>query len=143
MKTKWRFVVDFRKLNEKTIKDKYLLPLNDEILESLGKAKYFSTLDLKSGYHQIEMNPKDIEEAAFKAVGGHFEFLRMPFGLTNASATFQRFINNLLGDIVGKYCLVYIDDIIIYSVSLQQHIQDLKVVFKKLKMSNLKIQQEK
>lgn len=89
------------------------------------------------------MNPKDIEKTAFTAVGGHFEFLRMPFGLTNAPATFQRFINNLLGDIVGKYCLVYMDDIIIYSASLQQHIQDLKVVFKKLKMSNLKMQQDK
>lgn len=140
---KCRLVVDFRKINEKTIKDKYPLPLISEVLDSLGKAKYFSSLDLKSGYHQIKMNPEDIPKTAFTAVGGHYEFIRMPFGLTNAPATFQRFMNKLLGEIIGKSCLVYMDDIIVYSASLQQHMQDLKVVFNKLKSANLKIQQDK
>lgn len=85
-KRKWRLVVDFRQLNEKTIKDRYPMPHINEILDKLGRAQYFSALDLASGYHQIEVDPKDRSKTAFSAVGGHFEFIRMPFGLSNARA---------------------------------------------------------
>lgn len=83
-KPKWRLVIDFRQLNAKTIEDKYPLPNIEEILDKLGRAHYFTTLDLASGYHQIEMHPDDVEKTAFSTNHGDWEFLRMPFGLKNA-----------------------------------------------------------
>ncbi|KAJ3641818.1 hypothetical protein Zmor_028291 [Zophobas morio] len=93
---KWRLVVDYRKLNEKTIDDKYPLPNINDILDKLGKSMYFTTLDLASGFHQVEMHPDDIEKTAFSTENGHYEFLRMPFGLKNAPAIFQRVMDNIL-----------------------------------------------
>src|SRR5436190_8066132 len=81
---KWRLVIDYRKLNEKTIQDAYPLPNIDEILDQLGNARYFSAFDLASGFHQIGMNPKDIQKTAFSTRDGHYEYTRMPFGLKNA-----------------------------------------------------------
>lgn len=112
-KKKVRVVIDYRKLNEKTVDDKYPIPQIEEILDNLGKSTYFTTLDLKSGFHQIEMNSKDIEKTAFSTGQGHFEFTRMPFGLKNAPATFQRAMHSILADFIGIICFVYLDDIII------------------------------
>lgn len=140
---KWRLVVDYRKLNEKTVSDKYPIPNINEILDKLGRSMYFTTLDLASGFHQIEMHPKDIKKTAFSVDGGHFEFVRMPFGLKNAPSTFQRVMDNVLGELVGTICLVYLDDIIVYSTSLQEHTVNLKKVFEKLRASNLKVQLDK
>lgn len=142
-KQKWRLVIDYRKLNEKTVSDKYPIPNINEILDKLGKCNYFSTLDLASGFHQIEMDPKSIAKTAFSVDAGHYEYLRMPFGLKNAPSTFQRVMDNILKDLVGKCCLVYLDDIIIYSTSLQEHLESLEKVLTKLKESNLKIQIDK
>lgn len=142
-KQKWRLVIDYRKLNEKTVSDRYPLPNISEILDKLGKCLYFSTLDLASGFHQIEMHPKDIQKTAFTVEGGHYEYVRMPFGLKNAPSTFQRVMDNMLRDLVGKTCLVYLDDIIIYSTSLQEHIVSLKQVFERLRSSNFKVQLDK
>ena len=89
-KKKFRMVIDYRKLNEKTIDDKYPIPNINDILDKLGRCKYFTTLDLVSGYHQIEVTPNDIPKTAFNVENGHYEFTRMPFGLKNARSTFQR-----------------------------------------------------
>lgn len=142
-KRKWRLVVDFRKLNEKTIDDKYPIPNITDILDKLGKSMYFTALDLTSGFHQIELAEKDIEKTAFTVDHGHFEYVRMPLGLKNSPATFQRIMDNVLKDLLGKCCLVYLDDIIIYSTSLQEHIESIKKVFDRLRRHNLKIQLDK
>lgn len=142
-KQKWRLVIDFRKVNEKTITDKYPIPNINELLDKLGRCVYFSTVDLASGFHQIEMNPKDIPKTAFSVEGGHYEFIRMPFGLKNAPSTFQRVMDNILRELIGKICLVYLDDIIIFGTSLQEHISNLELVFEKLRESNFKIQLDK
>lgn len=139
-KVKWRMVIDYRQLNAKTIEDKYPLPNIEEILDKLGRAQYFSTIDLASGYHQIEMHPEDVEKTAFSTNHGHWEFLRMPFGLRNAPATFQRLMDLILRDLLYNTCLVYLDDIIVYSTSLEEHIEKLRNVFQRLREHNLKVQ---
>lgn len=95
-KTKWRLVVDFRKLNEKTLDDKYPIPNIADVLDKLGNCQYFTTLDLASGFYQVEMNPDDVPKTAFNVEHGHFEFLRMPMGLKNSPSTFQRVMDNVL-----------------------------------------------
>lgn len=142
-KQKWRLVIDYRKINEKTINDKYPIPNISDILDKLGKANYFSTLDLASGFHQIEIHSDDTPKTAFTVEHGHFEFVRMPFGLKNAPSTFQRVMDNVLQGLQGKICLVYMDDIIIFSTSLQEHIINLKTVFERLREANFKIQLDK
>lgn len=142
-KRKWRLVIDYRKLNEKTIEDKYPLPRIEEILDSLGKCSYFSTLDLAQGFHQIEMDAESIEKTAFVVNNGHYEYVRMPFGLKNAPSTFQRVMDNILRDYLYKSCFVYMDDIVIFSKSLQEHLIHVKQIFDKLKHYNLKVQLDK
>lgn len=142
-KIKWRLVVDYRKLNEKTMDDRYPIPNITEILDKLGKSLYFSTIDLASGFHQIEVNPKDIPKTAFTVENGHYEYVRMPFSLKNAPSTFQRIMDNVLRELGGKCCLYYMDDIIVYSTSLQEHEDNLRSVFKKLQKANLKVQLDK
>lgn len=142
-KTKWRLVVDFRKLNEKTIDDKYPIPNITEVLDKLGNCQYFTTLDLASGFYQVEMNEADISKTAFNVDHGHFEFLRMPMGLKNSPSTFQRVMDNVLRDLQNRICLVYLDDIIVFSTSLQEHIGNLEKVFQRLRESNFKIQLDK
>lgn len=136
-------VIDYRKLNEKTISDRYPLPNITDILDKLGKCMYFTTLDLASGFHQIEVNPKDAPKTAFSVEFGHYEFVRMPFGLKNAPSTFQRVMDHVLGELQGKICLCYMDDIIVFSTSLQEHIISLNKVFTKLREANLKVQLDK
>lgn len=137
---KWRVVIDYRKLNEKTIGDKYPLPDITETLDRLGKCNYYTTLDLASGFHQIQMDKSDQEKTAFNTERGHYEFIRMPFGLRNAPATFQRVMDNILRGVQDEGCLIYIDDLIVYSSSLEEHIKKLREVFSRLQDTNLKIQ---
>lgn len=140
-KRKFRVVIDFRLVNKKTIDDKFPIPNITDILDKLGKSQYFSCIDLASGFHQIEMDPASVQKTAFSTETGHYEFLRMPFGLKNAPATFQRVMNHILKGITS--CAVYLDDIIIFSTSLQEHINTLKIVFNRLRQYNLKIQLDK
>lgn len=118
-KQKYRMVIDYRRLNEKTIDDKFPIPDVTDILDKLGKSNYFSTIDLKSGFHQIEMDSNDIEKTAFNTDKGHFEFNRMPFRLKNAPSTFQRLMIYVLRELINKICFVYLDDVIIIGSSLQ------------------------
>lgn len=140
---KWRLVIDYRKLNEKTTTDRYPIPNINEILDKLGRSMYFSTIDLASGFHQIEVHEKDIQKTAFSVDNGHYEFVRMPFGLKNAPSTFQRVMDNILREHIGVRCLVYMDDIIVFSTSLQEHLVNLTKIFETLRKFNMKIQLDK
>lgn len=140
---KWRVVIDYRKLNEVTISDAYPLPNIEEILDQLGQSIYFTTLDLASGFHQIEMNDNDKQKTAFTVPSGHYEFNRMPFGLKNSPSTFQRLMNSVLSGLQGSDCFVYLDDIVIYANSLDNHNEKLCKVFQKLRDHNLKLQPDK
>lgn len=138
-----RFCVDYRKLNNITKKDAHPLPLIQEIFDNLAGAKVFSTLDLKSGYWQILVSEKDIEKTAFVCHRGLYEFTRMPFGLANAPSVFQRTMQDVLGDMVGDFVMVYIDDIVVYSKSHEEHQEHLRQVFDALELHGLKLKTSK
>lgn len=137
---KWRIVIDYRKLNEITIDDKFPIPNIENILDKLGRAQYFTTLDLAKGFHQILLKDEDQKKTAFSTPFGHYEYIRMPFGLKNAPSTFQRLMNSVLREYINKICVVYMDDILIFSTSITEHIASINIIFKKLRESNLKIQ---
>ncbi len=134
-----RLCIDFRWLNKVTIRDNFPLPRIDDTIEALYGAQYFSTLDLISGYWQIEINESDKHKTAFICERGLFEFNRMPFGLTNAPSTFQRVMNNIFQYILHKHVLVYLDDIIIYSKTFDDHIEHLREVFQLIRQAGLKL----
>jgi len=136
--------VDFRKLNTVTIKDAYALPLIDEILFSIGtEVKVFTTIDLFSGFHQIPMYKDDIPKTSFTTMYGNYQFRVMPFGLCNAPGTFQREMNRIFLPLIGICMFVYVDDLVVFSPSIEQHIEDLNKVFNIIKENNLKINLEK
>ena len=134
-----RFCVDYRKVNGVTCKDAYPIPRVDGTLDTLSGSTWFSTIDLKSGYWQVEMAPKDREKTAFCTQEGLFEFNVMPFGLCNAPATFQCLMDCILAGLQWSSCLVYIDDIIIVGRSFEEHLHHLQQVFDRLKSAGLKI----
>lgn len=140
---KYRMVIDYRKLNSKTISDRYPIPDTSAVLSNLGANNFFTTLDLASGFHQIPMSEKDIEKTAFSVNNGKYEFVRLPFGLKNAPSIFQRVMDDILRDHLGKICYVYIDDIIIFGKTLDEHLKNLKIVLETLRKANFKIQPDK
>ena len=140
---KYRIVIDYRKLNDITIGDKYPIPQIEEILESLGNSKYFSTLDLASGFHQIKLHPDDSAKTAFSTPYGHFEFTRVPFGLKNAPSTFQRAMDTVLSGIQGFKAFVYMDDIVIHANSLNNHNSKLMEIFERLRKFRLLVHPDK
>ena len=139
-----RFCIDLRKLNQRTIKDAYSLPRIDETLERLKGSCIFSSLDLKSGYWQVELEEDSKPYTAF-TLGplGFFECNRMPFGATNAPATFQRLMESCLGDLNLNWCIIYLDDVVVYASSVKEHLVRLEAVFQKLKTAGLKLKPSK
>jgi Reverse transcriptase (RNA-dependent DNA polymerase) len=117
-----RFFVDYRKLNANTVPDTYPLPSMDECIDSIGEAVIFTTLDCNSGYWQIPIDPIDMDKTAFTSHHGLYRFTRLPFGLRNAPGFFQRTVDIILAGVKLKTCLVYLDDIIVFSSSREAHL---------------------
>ena len=138
-----RFCVDYRRLNTVTRKDAYVLPRIDDTLDALSSSKWFSTLDLASGYWQMEVAPEDKEKTAFCTQEGLFEFQTMPFGLRNAPATFQRLMDFVLAGLQWSSCLVYLDDVIIMGRTFDDHLKNLALVLVRLQDAGLKLRPEK
>lgn len=139
----WRFCVDYRKLNSITVKNCFPMPLVEEILDELAGTQYFTKLDMRSGYHQVRMKEEDEFKTAFKTHQGHYQFRVMPFGLTNAPTTFQCLMNEVLAPFLRKFIMVFLDDILVYSPTLSEHLQHLTLVLDKLREHKLYMKQSK
>ena len=131
------FCIDYRQLNKVTIRNQYPLPRIDDLFDQLQGAKVFSKIDLRSGYHQLKVHREDVSKTAFRNGYGHYEFLVMPFGLTNAPASFIDLMNRVFGPYLGKFVIVFIDDIPIYSSSKEEHAEHLRIVLQALREHQL------
>lgn len=138
-KIKCRLVVDYRKLNNITVGYKMPLPQIREVLDRLGNSKYFTVLDLASGFHQIPLEECSKVKSAFSSDIGHWQYSKLPMGLKNSPPTFQRLMNNVICNLIGLQSLVYLDDIIIFSVDMREHSRRLREVFNRLRTHNLKL----
>ncbi|KAI3220470.1 hypothetical protein DTO012A9_10171 [Penicillium roqueforti] len=134
-----RFCVDFRRLNAITRKDCYPLPLIDEVLQRTSKAKFFTKLDIRQGFHRIRLTPAAEDLTTFRTRYGSFKYKVTPFGLTNGPATFQRFMNTVLGDCMDDYAVAFVDDIMIYSETLEEHKKHVREVLERLQRAGLQV----
>ncbi|CAF4633599.1 unnamed protein product, partial [Didymodactylos carnosus] len=138
-----RFCIDYRRLNAITIKDAFPLPRIDEIFDQLSDAMYFTKFDFKSGYFQIPLAKEDRPKTAFSTRDNHYQFTVLPQGVTNGPATFQRIINHILGPTRWRYALAYIDDIIIYSRTFEEHLSHLDEICQLLKQAKFRLNASK
>lgn len=138
-----RMCVDYRALNKITVKNKYPLPRIDELLDRLKGAKYFSKIDLRSGYHQVRIEESDVPKTAFRTRYGHFEFLVLPFGLTNAPATFMHMMQSIFRPHLDDFVIVFLDDILIYSKTRDEHEQHVEKVLQLLRQNKLYAKESK
>ncbi len=137
------FCIDYRKLNAVSVQDCYPLPRMEDCLESLGGAKYFSTMDLASGYWQIPVKEEDRPKTAFVTKLGQYEFTVMPFGLAGAPRTFERCMEMILQGLQWQTCLIYLDDIIIYAGNFNEHLRRLEEVVQRIEIAGLKLKPSK
>ena len=138
-----RLCVDYRRLNAKTVGDAYPLPRIQESFDALVGAQFFSTLDLASGYHQIAMHPDDQHKTAFVTPMGLFEYTRMPMGLSSAPATFQRLMQSTMSDFIFQFLLVYLDDLLVYSKTFDEHLAHLHRLLQRMIDAGLKLKMDK
>ena len=132
-----RFCIDYRWLNKKTIRNQYPLPLPEELFDRLGGSRVFSKVDLRSGYWQVPLREQDRKKTAFKTRWGLFEYLVVPFGVTNAPAQFMNLMNDVLAAYLDEFVLVFLDDILVFSNSIEEHAEHLRKVFTKLRENHL------
>ena len=142
-KQKWRLVSDFRLLNDKTISNAYPLPSITQIIDQVGGYKYYTTLDLAKGFQKILMEPRDAHKTAFSIPHGHYEYVRMTFGLKNAPPTVERFIDVTFKNLQGKILFTFIDNIVVFADSLEEHDKKMKLIMDRLRASNLQLNPDK
>lgn len=140
---KWRLYIDSRAVNRITIKYRFPIPRFEDLLYLLGIASYFLKINLKYGYHKIRIKPSDEWKTSFKTIEGLYECLVMPFGLRNVPSTFMRLMNEIFQDYNGNFLVIYLDEILIFSCSLEECLKHLKFVFKRLQKHKLMINLEK
>jgi hypothetical protein len=128
----WRLCIDYRALNKITVQITYPIPQIDDLLDQLKGVKYFSKIDLKSGYNQVPIKPSDVWQTAFKSKEGLFEWLVMPFGLTNAPATFMRLMEDILRPFTNSFVVVYLDDILIFNQTWEEYLHHIRQVLQTL-----------
>ncbi|GJT24781.1 putative reverse transcriptase domain-containing protein [Tanacetum coccineum] len=133
----FRMCIDYRELNKLTVKNRYPLPRIDDLFDQLQGSRVYSKIDLRSGYHQLRVREEDIPKTAFRTRYGHYEFQVMPFGLTNAPAVFMDLMNRVCKPYLDKFVIVFIDDILIYSKSEEEHAEHLKLILELLKKEEL------
>ncbi|KAA0067840.1 retrotransposon protein, putative, Ty3-gypsy subclass [Cucumis melo var. makuwa] len=132
-----RLCIDYRQLNKVTIRNKYPLPCIDDLFNQLRGAAWFSKIDLRSGYHQLKVRESDIAKTSFRTRYGHYEFRVMPFGLTNAPAVFMDLMNRIFHQYLDQFVIVFIDDILVYSVDKESHEEHLRIVLQTLRDKQL------
>jgi hypothetical protein len=129
----WQLYIDYRALKKLTVKNLYPISMIDDLLEKLKGGKLLSKIDLKSGYHHIPIEPTDLWKTTFKYKGGLFEWLVMPFGLTNAPTTFRRLMDDVLRPLINSFLVVYLDDILIFSGTWEEHMRHIQQVLSTLR----------